>query len=64
MLFRSDLGDRLAGEMPEMLVGAIRAALRGHGGPARDEQAARVQALRESVPPEHRARFEARQGHE
>jgi pyruvate,water dikinase len=58
--FRSvgyDIGDATAGEMPELLVGAIRAAVAGAGAaPADDRVEVRIRAR---VPAEHRAEFDA-----
>jgi pyruvate,water dikinase len=53
-----DVGDPSAGEMPEILVESLRAAVRGaaatpHGDTAEDE-------LRQKVPAEHRADFDDR----
>jgi pyruvate,water dikinase len=52
-----DLGSKTGGEMPEILVRAIRAALDGAGASASDSEAA-TRAIRDAVPAEHRARFD------
>lgn len=52
-----DLCDKLCGEMPELLVRAIRASL-GSNGKASAEQSAKERALRALVPAEHQARFD------
>jgi pyruvate,water dikinase len=58
--FRSvgyDVGDATAGEMPELLVGAIRAAADGAGAAPPDDRG--HGAVRARVPEEHRAAFDA-----
>lgn len=54
-----DVGDKATGEMPELIVGAIRGALGGAGKAKPDAVSDRVKALRDLVPSEHRARFDA-----
>ena len=60
--FRSvgyDLCDKLCGEMPELLVRAIRAASdSGNAARARDEQGQKQRALEARVPAEQRAAFD------
>jgi pyruvate,water dikinase len=53
-----DVAEKRAGEMPEVLVRAIRAAA-SSDGPPRDSAEDKVTAIRERVPAEHRARFDA-----
>lgn len=54
-----DPGDPCALEMPEVLVGAIRARVASGGRAPTDEgRAARVAALREAIPEAHRATFD------
>ena len=67
--FRSvgyDVGDLTAGEMPELLVEAIRAAstgaAAGAGAGAAPQHDAALAALKARVPAEHRAEFEDRLG--
>ena len=55
-----DVADATAGEMPDMLVAALRAAVGGSSA-SRDDDTA-VAALRELVPQEHRADFDDRLG--
>ena len=55
-----DVSDETAGELPDMLVGALRAAVDGgHGAPDDDTALA---AVRELVPEQHRADFDDRLG--
>lgn len=55
-----DLSDRCCGEMPELLVRAIRASVDGKvAAVAEKERADKERALRERVPAEHRAEFDA-----
>ena len=54
-----DIGDKSTGEMPEVIVSAIRAAVKGLGKATTDDSKARIVALREQVPSEHRAQFDA-----
>ena len=55
-----DLGSKSVGEMPELVVRSIQAALDGAGGQRDDANAARarIQALRQSVPAEHQVAFD------
>ncbi|MDQ3036496.1 MAG: hypothetical protein M3Y87_29125, partial [Myxococcota bacterium] len=53
-----DVSAKCAGEMPEMLVATVRAAVRKTTGVGKDESADRIAAMRERVPAEHRARFD------
>jgi pyruvate,water dikinase len=53
-----DVGDQTAGEMPEMLVGALRAAV--NGTTAADESEVNAERLRSKVPAEHLADFDDR----
>lgn len=53
-----DVGERSSGEMPEMLVGAIRAVVDGKFDAGKDDVKERVAALRKSVPEAHQARFD------
>lgn len=53
-----DVGDAYAGEMPEVLVESLRAAVAGAAATPDDSTA--EAALREQVPPEHRADFDDR----
>lgn len=56
-----DVSDRLCGEMPELLVRAIRATLEGHGAAqATAELAEKEHALRSRVPAAEQAEFDAR----
>lgn len=53
-----DLGDQTAGELPVLLLGALRSAVSGVGGPAAEgDELARVRA---AVPPRHLEEFEER----
>lgn len=52
------LGDKSTGEMPDLLVGAIRAAVAGSHRARPEDAKARVKALRDRVPSEHRSRFD------
>lgn len=61
--FRSlgyDVGDATAGELPDVLVGALRAAV--EGSKASPEDDALLASLRERVPAEHLADFDDRLG--
>jgi pyruvate,water dikinase len=53
-----DVGDANAGELPEMLVNALRSALEGSS--AADESGAALERLRAKVPAEHQAEFDER----
>lgn len=53
-----DVGDRLAGEIPEVLLGALRAAVAGTSAAPGSE--ANLNAIRSAVPSEHRDDFEDR----
>jgi rifampicin phosphotransferase len=53
-----DVGDSAAGEMPEMLVEALRVAVAGTSAPSGDD--ARVHQLRAKVPAEHLEDFDER----
>jgi rifampicin phosphotransferase len=53
-----DLGEKATGEMPEVLLGSVRAAVAGANKPRGEDAAANAKALRELVPFEHRARFD------
>lgn len=58
--FRSmgfDVLDKNAGELPEMLVRAIRAVTHGRAAKGLDERGAKEEALRARVPKEHRAKW-------
>jgi len=61
--FRSvgyDLCDKACGEMPELLVRAIRASVEGQSEErALAERAGKEQALRAKVPPQHQAEFDS-----
>lgn len=54
-----DVGDRAAGELPDVLVESLRATLAGSWAAAPDDDAA-LQELRERVPVEHRDEFDDR----
>ncbi|MEZ0581160.1 PEP-utilizing enzyme [Nocardioides sp. MH1] len=54
-----DVGDQVAGELPDVLVEALRTALAGTSPSAPDDDSA-LTALRERVPAEHRADFDDR----
>ena len=54
-----DVADKTTGEMPEVLVGAIRAAHGGLGKPKDDVLKERLKTLRELVPSEQRSSFDA-----
>ena len=54
-----DIADLTLSEMPELVVETIRAAVSGHRTATADDVAAREAALRERVPAEHRATFDA-----
>jgi phosphohistidine swiveling domain-containing protein len=55
-----DLCDKTCGEMPELLVRAIRASLDGRGtDQARSQQAEKERELRARVPPEHQPEFDS-----
>ena len=54
-----DLGEKAAGELPDTLVEALRTTLAGAWSSAPDDDSA-LQALRDRVPPEHRADFDER----
>jgi rifampicin phosphotransferase len=56
-----DLGSKSVGEMPELIVRSIEAAVDGLGvqRDTRDDAAARVARLRSKVPAEHHAAFDA-----
>jgi rifampicin phosphotransferase len=56
----SDIGDLTAGEMPELLVEAIRAAVAG--ATATQHQDANLSEIKKRVPAEHLAEFEDRLG--
>jgi pyruvate,water dikinase len=53
-----DVGEKATGEMPDVVVGAIRAAVSGVKERGGDDREARAKKLRELVPSEHRARFD------
>lgn len=53
-----DIGDRTAGEMPNAVVGALRATLAG--ATARPDDGAALERIRSLVPPEHRPDFDDR----
>jgi phosphohistidine swiveling domain-containing protein len=53
-----DVGDKMAGEMPELLLGALRAAVAGMS--AAPESEAALEAVRSAVPAEHLADFDDR----
>lgn len=50
---------KLAGEMPDLLVGAVRAAVDGDAALQKDDSAARIAALRSKVPEPYRETFDA-----
>ncbi len=52
------IGDKATGEMPEVLVGAIRGALAGTFKPRPEDAKAKTAALRALVPEAHRTRFD------
>jgi pyruvate,water dikinase len=54
-----DVGDASAGEMPEMLVGALRSAVEG-GSTSDDDVQPAVEKIRARVPAEHQAEFDDR----
>lgn len=56
-----DLGSRSVGEMPELTIRALQAVIDGRTGPDDDARSAqaRVAGLREAVPQQHRAEFDA-----
>jgi pyruvate,water dikinase len=54
-----DLADLTLSEMPALLVETIRAAVTGHSAAGADDVAQREAALRDQVPAEHRAEFDA-----
>lgn len=54
-----EISAKSAGELPELLVGAVRAAVDGPPPTVRDDAAARLAAMRGKVPPPHRATFDA-----
>lgn len=54
-----DVGERACGEMPDMLVKAIRAAADGRFEAARDDAKARAATLKATVPKEHHTTFDA-----
>ncbi|HWJ10264.1 MAG TPA: PEP-utilizing enzyme [Nocardioides sp.] len=54
-----DVGDQVAGELPEVLVESLRTALAGSRSSAPDDDNA-LEALRERVPAEHREDFDDR----
>ncbi|MDQ3610937.1 MAG: PEP-utilizing enzyme [Actinomycetota bacterium] len=56
-----DVADQTAGEMPDMLVAALQAAVRGVSSSSQDEEAA-LTSIRELVPEQHRADFDDRLG--
>ncbi len=56
-----DVGEKTAGELPDALVEALRAALAGSWASAPDDDSA-LQALRARVPAEHQADFDDRLG--
>jgi phosphohistidine swiveling domain-containing protein len=53
-----DVSEKATGEMPEVLVGAIRAALTGQHKPRSDDAASKHSALRAQVPDAHKAEFD------
>lgn len=53
-----DIADKATGEMPEVLVGAIRAAVSGLGKAKADDRNDRVEKLRALVPEQHRSQFD------
>jgi pyruvate,water dikinase len=53
-----DVGDPNAGEMPDVLIGALRSVVEGTG--AADDSAAAAEKLRSRVPAEHLADFDER----
>lgn len=54
-----EIGAKCAGEMPEMLVAAVRAAVNGSGHGRGDESAVRIETMRAKIPAEHRTTFDA-----
>ncbi len=53
-----EISGKAAGEMPEMLVAAVRAAVDGEGKTLRDDAEERVGRIRAKVPEAHRATFD------
>ena len=53
-----NIGDKSTGEMPEILVGAIRSAVAGSNKARPDDVKARAKAIRDLVPEAHRTRFD------
>jgi pyruvate,water dikinase len=53
-----DVADETAGEMPDMLVAALQAAVEGLSGPPPEDTA--LAAIRDQVPEQHRADFDDR----
>ena len=53
-----DIADPCAGELPEMLLGTVRAALESHERPPSDGAAKAAARVREAVPSEHRESFD------
>jgi rifampicin phosphotransferase len=54
-----EIAAKVAGELPEMLVSAVRAAVSGDAQMQRDDAAARIAAIRAKVPETHRAEFDS-----
>ncbi|GMV42261.1 MAG: hypothetical protein AMXMBFR64_39770 [Myxococcales bacterium] len=53
-----EVAGKLAGEMPDMLVSALRAAVDGDAALQKDDTAERIASLRAKVPEAHRAAFD------
>jgi pyruvate,water dikinase len=53
-----DVGEKSTGEMPEVVLGAIRSAVTGTNKARRDDATDRIKAIRDRVPAEHKARFD------
>jgi pyruvate,water dikinase len=53
-----DMSEKATGEMPELIVSAIRAAVDGTARATSDDSKAKIAALREQIPAAHRTRFD------
>jgi len=54
-----DIGTKSAGELPEMLVSAVRAAVAGASSSAQDKSREAIAGIRAKVPDAHHTRFDA-----
>jgi phosphohistidine swiveling domain-containing protein len=54
-----DIGVKAAGEMPEMLIGAVRASVKGTAKDESGNSSERIKAIREKIPAQHQATFDA-----